>query len=486
MVIAKPKVAVILFILAIGIFYCLNVSKGHDWGGDFSLYIAHAKNIVEGIDYSNTGYLYNPLNPIAPEAFPPIFPLLLAPVYALFGLNLLAMKIEIVFFFILSLFIIYLFAKRDLSFRYSLAIVALVGLSPLFFSFKNKILSDIPFLFFLYLSLLLIGEIYDNFSHKSNNLYALLAGLLIYFTYGIRSIGLVILPALFVYELIIFKKISKFFIKVSAVFLFFAAAQNIFINNSSFYFRLFFLRSPAIFLDNSTAYLGMYIKSLSLFWANGYSDIFRIVLFIFISGLGLTGFFMKVRKKIDLPDIFFIFYFFLIVIFGGYQERYLIPIIPLYLFYVFWTISEQNFLKNKKVAGIVFYILISVIFASYTGVYIKNGFVPVKEGITKKESVELFNFISAKTKKTDVFIFQKPGVLALLTGRRAAVYNISENDKEVWDYFKKIKADYIIAGRIFYADSRFLFPFTERYKDKLEMVYSNKDFKMFKIKSNNL
>jgi hypothetical protein len=44
----------------VAIFYLLNLHNGHDWGGEFSMYIHHAQNLASGIPYSQTGYLYNP------------------------------------------------------------------------------------------------------------------------------------------------------------------------------------------------------------------------------------------------------------------------------------------------------------------------------------------------------------------------------------------------------------------------------------------
>ena len=56
------------------------------------VYIRHAKNLVEGVNYADTGYMYKPERSIAPTAYPPIFSLLLAPIYKWYGLDLRLMK----------------------------------------------------------------------------------------------------------------------------------------------------------------------------------------------------------------------------------------------------------------------------------------------------------------------------------------------------------------------------------------------------------
>lgn len=43
----NETIILILTLLSIGAFHALTLKPGNDWGGDFALYIEHAKNIVE-------------------------------------------------------------------------------------------------------------------------------------------------------------------------------------------------------------------------------------------------------------------------------------------------------------------------------------------------------------------------------------------------------------------------------------------------------
>src|SRR5262245_35441851 len=100
---AKPErtlLWILLIISAVGIFYLTTIRQGHAWGDDFSMYISHSRNIVEGRPYADTGYIYNPKKVVAPKTYPPVYPLILAPVYRLWGLNLTAMKMEVVVIFL--------------------------------------------------------------------------------------------------------------------------------------------------------------------------------------------------------------------------------------------------------------------------------------------------------------------------------------------------------------------------------------------------
>jgi hypothetical protein len=49
------RVTLLLVLLAVGAFFLATVRSGHWWGDDFGLYILHAKNIAEGLDYRQTG-----------------------------------------------------------------------------------------------------------------------------------------------------------------------------------------------------------------------------------------------------------------------------------------------------------------------------------------------------------------------------------------------------------------------------------------------
>jgi hypothetical protein len=97
----------------VGGIHLATLRDGQEWN-DFSLYVAHTRNIVEGRPYADTGYVYNPADPVlSPRTYPPIFPLLLVPVYLIWGMNLTAMKVWVVLLFMALLGgLAFLFQKR--------------------------------------------------------------------------------------------------------------------------------------------------------------------------------------------------------------------------------------------------------------------------------------------------------------------------------------------------------------------------------------
>src|SRR5262249_58124503 len=141
--------------------------------------------------------------PFARVVYPPIFPLLLAPVYKVWGFNLTAMKVELILFFLLSLWTIFLALRRELEWPYLIAILVLIGFNPWVWQFKEQILSDIPYLFFTYLGIYLIHKAYGTKRDVSGQiLYGLLTGIAIYLSYGARTVGVDLLLALIISELV--------------------------------------------------------------------------------------------------------------------------------------------------------------------------------------------------------------------------------------------------------------------------------------------
>lgn len=167
-----------------------------EWDPDSALYLMHAANIVNGAPYARTGYIFNPLNAIHPAAYPPGLPLLLAPVYWLYGLDLLAMKTVIVLCYALFLIVLFLIARRYLPTAAALAVMLVVGVNPMLWRFASAIYSEYPFMLAAYTALWLCEAIRQRAggSPVRRLLSILAAGALIGFAVETRVIGLLLIP----------------------------------------------------------------------------------------------------------------------------------------------------------------------------------------------------------------------------------------------------------------------------------------------------
>ncbi len=474
----KSNILTVFLIIAIGAFYIATIREGHPWGGDFSMYIHHAKNICEGIDYRATGYLYNPFSPsLSPKAYPPVFPLLLAPVYCVFGLDLTVMKIEIIVIFLLFLLLFYRIVKDNLPLDYSLAILLTVGLNPFFCHFKDNIVSDIPFLLFAYLTLMLIHRIYHSSDLENHPImYGLLTGLLMYLSIGTRSIGLVLIPCLFIYHFMGSKKPPRFLISAILFCILLILSQKFSSYGSSNYSDQFLLSLQTV-LNN----LDIYTESFFALWHSGYSKNLALALFILL--FASIGYLMRFKEEPTVFEVFTVLYMVPIIFWPSSQRtRFLIPIIPLLIFYSFYGIYKNPFFQKETIKKAVFSLLVLAIFLSYLGRYSKTDFTPFKEGIGKKSSIALFTFIKNHTHRDDVFIFLKPRVLSLFTGRSASIYHWPKDKKDLLLYFQKIGVSYVVV-RPGYERLGLLIRAHQRH---FELVYRNSDFRVYRFKHNPL
>jgi len=309
------------------------------------MYIQHAKNISEGKPYGDTGYIFNPSHPfLGPKTYPPVFPFLLVPVYLVSGLDLQAMKLIPIVLFLFSLFTIYLNFKDKLSFYSLCLIIGALGFNYFFWDFKDNILSDLPFLFFSYTFFYLAEKTYNaQKSLKRVTILCLFTGFFLYLSYGTRTIGFVLLPSVLLYDFFQHKKFSIKGILIVSFFIIFLLFQNLLLQNEGSYFDLFYFDHRIIFKN-----IKFYQWHATAFWSNGFFYPFNEWLFIIISVFSACGFLIRF-KKFGIYEFFFLFYLMIIFTWPTNQgTRFLIPIIPLYLFSL---LSKNGFRMSHKVSN---------------------------------------------------------------------------------------------------------------------------------------
>lgn len=134
-----------------GAFMLALMDSNHNWGGDFSQYIAQAKALINGTIptqiANNTLMMHYSDGVYGPNVYPWGYPLLLAPVLALFGEDLLALKCVNIAFFMLFIFCFYAYVARRFSTQASIALTLAFALNPMLLNFaSNNILSDISYM----------------------------------------------------------------------------------------------------------------------------------------------------------------------------------------------------------------------------------------------------------------------------------------------------------------------------------------------------
>ena len=465
----------------IGLWYLATIRAGQSWGDDFSLYLAHARNLAEGRPYADTGYIYNPSYPaLSPRTYPPICPLLLAPVVSRYGLDFRPLKVELILLCLAFLLVLFVSFRNELALPYLLATLLLVGFNPFLWFLKDSILSDIPFLLFTYLTLFLFQRAADEARPRGRRLRdALLAGLTMYLAVGTRTAGIVLLPCLFLEELLRRRRLSLVSFAVLPLFAVGMLVQKLLLPfDSSYLDQLRF--SPALYAHN----LLELVKLQSAFFANGYNQPLRIVLFVAVAIPAGVEFCRRLFAGATVREIFVLLYGVILVLWPSSttDQRFLLPLFPLFIVYACQGLHRLGSLAGVQWERRLALGLAAALLLTYVGRYNRIGFGP-RLGIDKPESQSLFDYVRTATAPDAVFLFEKPRALALFTGRRAAAAHAAATDQELWHYLGNIHASYIVIDRVFEDSEYPLQPFVSRHPDRLEEVYHNTDFTVYRIRT---
>lgn len=153
--------------------------------GDNAQFINLGRSLADGYGLSETieG------EPLPHTKYPFGFPLLLAITDIIFPGNLIALKSLVVLFYAISIPLVYLLIRRFTSPPMALGVSALCLVSSLLLDYSHQVMSEIPFLLFSLIALLLLHR-----AQQSDTLSALaLATIAIIAAYYIRSAGIILI-----------------------------------------------------------------------------------------------------------------------------------------------------------------------------------------------------------------------------------------------------------------------------------------------------
>jgi len=514
-----PKGQSLIFaVIALAIvFHVATIQPGHQWEGDFALYTAHAQNILNGSPYADTGYIVNPKRPfLSPQSYPPVYPAFIAPVYMYFGLDIRAIKIANISAFALFLLIFQHYVRKRLRHPVSqVAIITAVAFSPWFWIAKDRILPDFLFMLIIYVAILLIDSAYNSGTPNwQRYLLAVFTGLVVYLAYGTRSIGLVLIPAIFLTDLVRLRSVSRFTLVIAAVFAMGYIIQNTVLHTDQSYTSTFLKTlqnndgstnnedlenkagEPASF--DVKPFLSAIAKSIRInseayhqamasYWVSNVSKTLDNVVYVTVGVFAIVGFLALLLKNTSSGDCLTLTYVCLLLLVPFIQNRYLLPLIPLYIIYIVHGLETMIYNRQLFDGRIGYYStlgLLLVITLSYTGTYSKLRFDGFTNNIEKKESIELFDFIRMNTPDDSILISFKPRLLALFTNRRSSAYAWEDTPENYLDYFDRIGATHVVTMKRtsgIYEEKQFT-DWVWRSTESFELIFENPDFRVYRIR----
>ena len=475
----------LLFLLslaaAIAVFYAATMRNGEGWTEDSALYLQHAKNISTGAPYGTFQFVYEEGRwNVGPRAYPPVFPIILAAVYRWRGFDFGLMKLEITAFLLLALVLVFYGFRRELAFRDRLALVAILAFNPKFWDYKDTILSDIPFLFLVYAALFLLEWSWsEEGQQRSLLLRGFVPGLAMYLAYGTRTVGIVLIPAALIFSLLRTRRITKATWIAVGVASSLVVLQSLMIQDLSSYLSIARLNGTGSPIGKALFFLRFYVGSLALFWDNGHSKALRLAMSSLITALAAGGLLLQLRRRVRIFEIFAALY--LPVLFVWEEDRYLFPLIPLYVVYLLGGIEWLGTRMERRFHIYLFAVVMAVVGISYAGKYSTLDLHAVSQQQTASpQAQQFFKFVGTQINDHDVIEFSAPRTLSLFTGRRASQYPpiLNASDKDLRDYLRRVDAAYVTT-------TPFDYPFWTRFvtinRSCWAEVFSNSDFHLYQV-----
>jgi 4-amino-4-deoxy-L-arabinose transferase-like glycosyltransferase len=404
-----------------------SLTRGQIWGDDFASYVMQAGSIVHGtmdefVEH-NTFTIFKSSSQIGPVAYPWGYPLILAPVYAVKGIHPLALKLPGLLFFAGFLVCLYLLMRTRLGQLESILLVSLFAFCPLLIGFLDQILSDIPFLFFSTLALLLMLQ-----EEKLKIGSAVLLGCTIAAAFFIRTTGILLLMSFLLLEcwIIWLRRQDPETVK--------ARGRNMLFTTGAF--ALLWILYALLFPGGGESYFAQYQdftirnaleNALQYFYVFsqffGDSTPWKII-YYFLVVFFLLGAWN--RRKEDLVFLlFFAIWMFLLITWPSWQgARFIFPLLPVFVYFTFQGMKTAarklplHYARYGVRAVYGFWILValSFLFTSSAHAYtnLKND--RMINGPFDSYSREVYDYIQDKTPMDSVIVFFKPRAMHLLTG----------------------------------------------------------------------
>jgi hypothetical protein len=472
--------AATLLVFLTGALYWQTLRQGHDWGGDFSVYIMHARNIAEGRPYLESSYVVTPESAVHhPPTYPPVFPLLLAPFYAWYGLNYVVLKSVVQVCFALSLGFYYLIGRIRGGRIWESAVAAgAFGLSGLVLSLKESVISEGTYALLSGAALYAALVIYEKGWDRSRPVTAgLLLASLFLLSYGTRAAGLALLAGFWIQEALRIRRVRRFAVTVSSVFVAgtllsaatvydFRSYGNQFASDWAEYWRniVYYLRAPASLWSGSPEWLRYPLAA---------------------GGLLLAGTEM-IRRSLKAPSLVewysWVSIGMVLVYTAGRSPRYLAGFLPLFVIYMmegarYWSRRFESLERSRFAAVLAAALVTGMVFNLSA---LERG--PIREGVEQPTFLALCQFLKSNMTEDDVVVSWNPRVLALYTQRRSAEYPRTVSREAFARGLARVGATHLLFYKHHEEDMFWLRPFLENDAAKTRVVYENPDFRVYLLR----
>ena len=432
----KSFIPLAIILLSITLAFCL-LTRDHDWGDDWAAYVMQSVAITKGETREfladNTFTMRESTRFFGPDAYPWGLPTFLAPfVLACGPLNIFCLKFINLIFFALCLWAFYAFLARRLPTLEACLLLAVFAVSPVLLKFADLIQSDIPFLFFSTLALLLIEEIIlrDDapLGSPRKNIWL---GAILFLAFFVRTNGILLVATLFLTQVYLYwrtrprlaldpKRILTIGLTPYLVFgLLTLGNLIVFPAGEGSHLEHLAALTPSSLLANLSSYLAM----PSLFFADLPQS---VIVYGFLIPFFIGGLILNHKRDIHVV-IYFLLSYALFIVWPEQQGiRFLFPLLPFFVYFAYRGMTATSFALTKKYQRLgqrltrIFWLAVVAVFAWVSfGLALDN----LEQGrgpygnVLDPVSIEMFDFIKTNTPSDAIVAFYKPRALRLFTNR---------------------------------------------------------------------
>jgi hypothetical protein len=396
------------------------------------------------------------------------------------GIDLTAIKIVGILCFGLALLAIFRLLFRTLPFGYCLAVIASLGFNPFLWRSKDTIGSDLPFLCFFYVAFALLQEC--DIRQWLCTRRMIVAGVAIYVSFALRTVGGILLPVLVVYALLRLRRIPRgvWIILITAGLL--IAIHSAATRQGSLDYMDSFPRQPLALYHALLRNVMMYLWTLrTLFFPLG-GGRFLSVLFCTLLGCCCAwGYAVRVRSGPTILEIFAAFYLALILVLPWGAGRYLIPLVPLGLMYIACAVRSLpgDGKWNTRALGAI--IVAGGVAGSCLTGYTAMNRGPIRESFGNPDFMSACEFLKRNTPADAVVICRKPRLSSLVSGRRSSGYEPEASDEQLLKWFNDCGARYVLTSPALPDDRTTLVPLIERHRHLFRSTFRSGDFEIYEI-----
>ncbi|HXD11533.1 MAG TPA: hypothetical protein VN653_15825 [Anaerolineales bacterium] len=442
---AAPNLILIVIIILSMVIGSSVLARGHEWGDDFAAYIMQGQSILNGkiqeFVERNTFTVFESSIQIGPVAYPWGYPLILTPALALKGVHPLALKIPGLLFFAGFLICLYLMTINHLTRTESLLLVSVFAFNPVLVKFLNQILSDIPFLFFIYLGLLWVAK------RKAGIWNSIGLGVVIFLAFFIRTTGIILLASFLVYQALCFfrQKEGRREILINSVavvisfLLLWIISSLIFPSGQGSYFEQLKGLTPKIFRENPSYYFSLFRMFFGS--ASAWTFVYYFLIVLFLIGL------WKRRNEDQLLISFFVLYLVAMLFWPERQGiRFIFPLLPVFAYIAFHGVrtilnilpQQQQAMGSLVFSGCWLVMIGTFLFQSGSLAYANLQDGRQINGPFDPFSSDVYNYINEETPPDSIIVFFKPRAMRLFTNRDSVM---------IFDCDRLTIGDYIVISK---------------------------------------